>query len=184
MLFLRMNEGHEYTETLVEKIKSKIREERSRRHVPRYVFQTWDIETSNPTRHHSFPRASNVKSDEGASRRPGSRKKLASISCANARSIRRAHHHGMDSKAQHMIEVTPLQGGWRLDCTIAGMPLLFHSAGMAEAAAHRLAAALNDAGGVAEVIVRDHRRQVVGSFVTAAGGRESARLGRCWSRRY
>lgn len=43
LLFLKMNEGYEFTETLAEKVKSKIGEERSRRHVPRYVFQTWDI---------------------------------------------------------------------------------------------------------------------------------------------
>jgi acetoacetyl-CoA synthetase len=43
MLFLKMNEGHAYTESLVGQIKQKISEERSRRHVPRYVFQTWDI---------------------------------------------------------------------------------------------------------------------------------------------
>jgi acetoacetyl-CoA synthetase len=43
MLFLRMNEGHQYTDALVERIKKRISEERSRRHVPRYMFQTWDI---------------------------------------------------------------------------------------------------------------------------------------------
>jgi acetoacetyl-CoA synthetase len=43
MLFLKMNEGHAYTSTLVQNVKNKIAEERSRRHVPRYVFQTWDI---------------------------------------------------------------------------------------------------------------------------------------------
>ena len=43
MLFLKMNEGHKYTAALVHRIKKKIAEERSRRHVPRYVFQTWDI---------------------------------------------------------------------------------------------------------------------------------------------
>ncbi|KAJ4377305.1 hypothetical protein N0V83_000129 [Neocucurbitaria cava] len=43
MLFLKMHAGHEFTESLVEKVKRKISEERSRRHVPRYVFQTWDI---------------------------------------------------------------------------------------------------------------------------------------------
>ncbi|KNG51807.1 acetoacetate-CoA ligase [Stemphylium lycopersici] len=46
MLFLKMNKGFEYREGLVERIKSKIAEERSRRHVPRYVFQTWDIPTT------------------------------------------------------------------------------------------------------------------------------------------
>ncbi|CAO2647179.1 Nn.00g081010.m01.CDS01 [Neocucurbitaria sp. VM-36] len=43
MLFLKMNTGHEFTESLIERVKSKISEQRSRRHVPRYVFQTWDI---------------------------------------------------------------------------------------------------------------------------------------------
>lgn len=46
MLFLKMNEGFEFTETLVEKVKTKISKERSRRHVPKYVFQTWDIPTT------------------------------------------------------------------------------------------------------------------------------------------
>jgi acetoacetyl-CoA synthetase len=48
MLFLKMNEGHQFTTKLVEKIKKKISDERSRRHVPRYVFQTWDIPVSGP----------------------------------------------------------------------------------------------------------------------------------------
>ncbi|KAF2826773.1 acetyl-CoA synthetase-like protein [Ophiobolus disseminans] len=46
MLFLKMNEGYRYTSALVGKIKRKIGEERSRRHVPKYVFQTWDIPTT------------------------------------------------------------------------------------------------------------------------------------------
>jgi acetoacetyl-CoA synthetase len=43
MLFLKMNDGQAFTASLVDKVKNKIAEERSRRHVPRYVFQTWDI---------------------------------------------------------------------------------------------------------------------------------------------
>ncbi|KAJ4349308.1 hypothetical protein N0V95_004676 [Ascochyta clinopodiicola] len=46
MLFLKMNEGYEYRDGLVKRIKDKIAKERSRRHVPRYVFQTWDIPTT------------------------------------------------------------------------------------------------------------------------------------------
>ncbi|KAF1943953.1 acetoacetate-CoA ligase [Clathrospora elynae] len=46
MLFLKMDVGVDFTEKLVEKVKTKISEERSRRHVPRYVFQTWDIPTT------------------------------------------------------------------------------------------------------------------------------------------
>ncbi|KAH3912797.1 hypothetical protein HBH56_119460 [Parastagonospora nodorum] len=46
MLFLKMNEGQPFTPTLVNNVKKKIAEERSRRHVPRYVFQTWDIPTT------------------------------------------------------------------------------------------------------------------------------------------
>jgi hypothetical protein len=48
ILFLKMNKGFGYTESLVNKIKSKIAEERSRRHVPKYVFQTWDIPVRSP----------------------------------------------------------------------------------------------------------------------------------------
>lgn len=43
MLFLKMNAGYEYGEALVQRVKRKIAEERSRRHVPRFVFQTWEI---------------------------------------------------------------------------------------------------------------------------------------------
>jgi acetoacetyl-CoA synthetase len=43
MLFLKMNDGHEFSAALVNRIKVKIAEERSRRHVPQYIFQTWDI---------------------------------------------------------------------------------------------------------------------------------------------
>lgn len=46
MLFLKMNEGFAFEEGLVQRIKNKIAEERSRRHVPKYVFQTWDIPVS------------------------------------------------------------------------------------------------------------------------------------------
>ena len=46
MLFLKMKEGCEYTPSLVTRIKEKIASERSRRHVPKYVFQTWDIPVS------------------------------------------------------------------------------------------------------------------------------------------
>lgn len=46
ILFLKMNEGYKFTESLVEKIKNQIAKERSRRHVPKYVFQTWDIPVS------------------------------------------------------------------------------------------------------------------------------------------
>jgi acetoacetyl-CoA synthetase len=43
MLFLKMNDGHAFTEELVQQVKEAIARERSRRHVPKYVFQTWDI---------------------------------------------------------------------------------------------------------------------------------------------
>ncbi|KAF2260621.1 acetyl-CoA synthetase-like protein [Lojkania enalia] len=46
MLFLKMNDGHHFTVNLVERVKRKIGEERSKRHVPKYVFQTWDIPTT------------------------------------------------------------------------------------------------------------------------------------------
>ncbi|KAJ4346691.1 uncharacterized protein N0V89_010623 [Didymosphaeria variabile] len=43
MLFLKMKDGKRFTESLVERVKRKIGEEKSKRHIPRYVFQTWDI---------------------------------------------------------------------------------------------------------------------------------------------
>ncbi len=43
MLFLKMGEGEKFSEGLVERVRRKIGEERSKRHVPKYVFQTWDI---------------------------------------------------------------------------------------------------------------------------------------------
>lgn len=43
MLFLKMGEGERFSEGLVERVRRKIGEERSKRHVPKYVFQTWDI---------------------------------------------------------------------------------------------------------------------------------------------
>ena len=46
MLFLKMKDGCEYTPALAKRVKDKIASERSRRHVPRYVFQTWDIPVS------------------------------------------------------------------------------------------------------------------------------------------
>ncbi|KAF2276438.1 acetoacetate-CoA ligase [Westerdykella ornata] len=46
ILFLKMNDGFAFTEELVQRIKGKIAEERSRRHVPKYVFQTWEIPTT------------------------------------------------------------------------------------------------------------------------------------------
>ncbi|KAF2462785.1 acetyl-coenzyme A synthetase [Lindgomyces ingoldianus] len=46
LLFLKMAEGGRFTDSLVEKVKRKIGEERSKRHIPKYVFQTWDIPTT------------------------------------------------------------------------------------------------------------------------------------------
>ncbi|KAF2448430.1 acetoacetate-CoA ligase [Karstenula rhodostoma CBS 690.94] len=43
LLFLKMKDGERFTEGLVERVKQKIGEEKSKRHVPRYVFETWDI---------------------------------------------------------------------------------------------------------------------------------------------
>lgn len=47
LLFLKMKEGERFSRGLVERVKRKIGEERSKRHVPRYVFQTWDIPVRN-----------------------------------------------------------------------------------------------------------------------------------------
>lgn len=46
MLFLKMKDGERLTDGCVERVKQKIVEERSKRHVPRYVFETWDIPVS------------------------------------------------------------------------------------------------------------------------------------------
>jgi acetoacetyl-CoA synthetase len=51
MLFLRMNDGETFSENLIERVKAKIAEERSRRHVPKYVFQTWDIPVREALHH-------------------------------------------------------------------------------------------------------------------------------------
>jgi acetoacetyl-CoA synthetase len=47
ILFLRMKDGEQFSAHLVERVKSKIGTERSRRHIPKYVFQTWDIPVSH-----------------------------------------------------------------------------------------------------------------------------------------
>jgi acetoacetyl-CoA synthetase len=47
LLFLMMKDGEVFDERLVERVKRKIGEERSKRHVPRFVFQTWDIPVSD-----------------------------------------------------------------------------------------------------------------------------------------
>lgn len=46
LLFLKMKDGERFTDNLVERVKHKIGVERSKRHVPKYVFQTWDIPVS------------------------------------------------------------------------------------------------------------------------------------------
>ncbi|KAF2871134.1 hypothetical protein BDV95DRAFT_494647 [Massariosphaeria phaeospora] len=46
MLFLKMREGGVFDGGLVGRVRARIAEERSRRHVPKYVFQTWDIPTT------------------------------------------------------------------------------------------------------------------------------------------
>jgi acetoacetyl-CoA synthetase len=46
LLFLKMKDGERFTDSLVERVKRKIGEERSKRHIPGYVFQTWDIPVS------------------------------------------------------------------------------------------------------------------------------------------
>ncbi|TKX26881.1 AMP-binding enzyme-2 [Elsinoe australis] len=46
MLFLKMSEGREFNGELVRRVKERIGRELSRRHVPRFVFQCWDIPTT------------------------------------------------------------------------------------------------------------------------------------------
>ncbi|KAF4555056.1 AMP-binding enzyme-like protein 1 [Elsinoe fawcettii] len=46
MLFLKMREGRRFDDGLVRRVKKRIGEELSRRHVPMYVFQCWDIPTT------------------------------------------------------------------------------------------------------------------------------------------
>jgi len=48
MLFLKMREGEKFSEGLAEAIKRKIGEMRSKRHIPRYVFETKDIPVRFP----------------------------------------------------------------------------------------------------------------------------------------
>ncbi|PSN74449.1 acetoacetate-CoA ligase [Corynespora cassiicola Philippines] len=46
LLFLKMNEGYQFNDDLVSRVRGKIGEERSKRHIPKYIFQTWDIPTT------------------------------------------------------------------------------------------------------------------------------------------
>lgn len=46
MLFLMMNKGHEMSENLVRKVREAIGKSLSKRHVPRYIFQTPEIPVS------------------------------------------------------------------------------------------------------------------------------------------
>ncbi|KAG8628227.1 hypothetical protein KVT40_004100 [Elsinoe batatas] len=46
MLFLKMREGKRFDGELVGRVKEVIGRELSRRHVPRYIFQTWEIPTT------------------------------------------------------------------------------------------------------------------------------------------
>jgi acetoacetyl-CoA synthetase len=46
MLFLLMRPGHKFTPKLVEEVKKKIAQHCSKRHVPRYVFETPEIPTT------------------------------------------------------------------------------------------------------------------------------------------
>lgn len=46
LLFLKMKDGERSTDGQVERVKRIIGEERSKRHVPRYVFEAWDIPVS------------------------------------------------------------------------------------------------------------------------------------------
>lgn len=43
LLFLKMRAGHKFTDTLVERIRKAIREARSPRHVPSFIFPIEDI---------------------------------------------------------------------------------------------------------------------------------------------
>lgn len=43
MLFLKMNQGYHFTDDLVQRVKRQIRSELSARHVPAFVFQTFEI---------------------------------------------------------------------------------------------------------------------------------------------
>ncbi|KAF7443431.1 Acs Acyl-coenzyme A synthetase-AMP- acid ligase [Pyrenophora tritici-repentis] len=77
ILFLKMNNGHRFREGLVERIKSKISQERSKRHVPQYIFQTWDI-----------PTTVNLKRSSCRSNRSSRQKIKASGTLANPESLK------------------------------------------------------------------------------------------------
>jgi hypothetical protein len=64
----------------------------------------------------------------------------------------------------HVIEVAPIDGGWRVDCAIADQPLLFLSGRRAEEKARDLAGRLAFHGLDSRVLVRDRRGDLIGSI--------------------
>jgi len=63
----------------------------------------------------------------------------------------------------HTVLVGPVDGGWRVECDLAGQPLMFLSGARAEAQAKALAAGLAKSGYDAHVVIRDRSDALVGA---------------------
>jgi hypothetical protein len=65
--------------------------------------------------------------------------------------------------ADHEITVTPVDGGWSVECWLVGQPQMFLSGRRAEESARRLAQTVASVGEDARVVVHDRSRALVGT---------------------
>jgi hypothetical protein len=74
-----------------------------------------------------------------------------------------AGRDGETSMTDHEIKVVPVDGGWSVQCRLAGAPQMFLSGARAEESARRLAERVAASGADARVVVHDRSHALVGA---------------------
>ena len=62
-----------------------------------------------------------------------------------------------------VVTVSPVDGGWKVMCSITGQPLMFSSGAKAEEKARSLAEVFANSGQDARVVVHDRRNTLIGT---------------------
>jgi hypothetical protein len=73
------------------------------------------------------------------------------------------HLEAIAALRDHVIKVTPVEGGWSVESALTSHPLLFFSGARAEAQARSLAEVVAKTGHDAQVVVHDRRNMLVGT---------------------
>jgi hypothetical protein len=69
---------------------------------------------------------------------------------------------------KQLIQVLPVDGGWTVDCSLSGQPLMFLSGARAEEKARSLAICLAGMGQDVRVVVHDRMKTPIGAILFSA----------------